>query len=393
MAKIMLISKTFSFAIFEERKLFQMTRLIREKLLRAFVSRSMRAVGTCESHAESVARVLVAADMRGHTSHGVNRLSMYVEEVEAGLVSGDAEPIVERSEKEAAILVNGNNAPGTVVGEFSMREAICRAKKFGVCVVSARQSNHYGIAGHYAMMAARQGLIGVSMTNTSPIVYPTRCASSVLGTNPIAIACPADKRADESAAALHPDSFVLDMATSTVAVGKVEVAHRTHRLLPDGWGADADGKPTNEPSRVLDGGGLTYLGGAEETGGYKGYGLGAAVDILCGVLSGSRYANQLPLWRATRDGPTDTGQFFMAIDAEAINPLFSKRLVDWSALIRSLPAVRPESPVLIAGDPERNAERRQSEHIELHDEIAVALDQLASTLSIDAPQWQNENGA
>lgn len=145
-------------------------------------------------------------------------------------------------------------------------------------------SNHFGIAGYYAMMAAKRGLIGLSFTNTSPLVVPTRARESALGTNPIAMAVPT----------ANPDApWVLDMATSTVPIGKIEVFQRKGEKVPLGWGVDKEGVPTTDPIAILAGGGLSPLGGDENTGGYKGYGLAMLVEVFCAVMSNANMGKQV----------------------------------------------------------------------------------------------------
>ena len=178
---------------------------------------------------------------------------MYVNDLRNGItVSEPIEPTVIK-ESIAAAHVNGNNVLGPVVGNFCMDIAINKAKEAGVGWVSAKGSNHYGIAGWYAMRAAKQGLLGLSFCNTSPLVVPTRARKPTLGTNPISLAAPG----------VNGDSFVLDMATSAVALGKIELAGVKEQKIPEGWAADRNGKVSNDPNKVLSGGGLFPLGGTE----------------------------------------------------------------------------------------------------------------------------------
>ncbi|MGH0127207.1 UNVERIFIED_CONTAM: hypothetical protein FKN15_074542 [Acipenser sinensis] len=248
----------------------------------------MVAAGAKPSHAKSLADVLVEGDCRGHYSHGLNRMDMYVKDIQTGICSKDGEPVIEK-ESVATALVNGENVLGPVVGNFCMDLAIKKAKDVGIGWVVAKGSNHYGIAGYYAMQALKQDMIGMSYTNTSPLVVPTRARDCTLGTNPISVAAPAN----------DADSFVLDMATSAVALGKVELHHRSGDTIPEGWGCDSHGKPSTDPGKVLSGGGLLPIGGCEATGGYKGYGLGMMVEVFCGILAGSQYSKHIRTWKVT----------------------------------------------------------------------------------------------
>jgi len=239
--------------------------------------------------------------------------------------------------------VDGGNLLGPVVSKFSMKLAIKKAKEFGIGWVCAKGSNHFSIAGHWALMAEREGLIGLAFTNTSPLVYPTRGAKATYGTNPISCAAPANKG----------DSFVLDMATTTVALGKVELARRKEEEMPNGWGADSQGQMTNDPATCLEGGALLPLGGTEETGGYKGYGLGLMVEIFCAILSGANYSTNVRRWGSTQE-IANVGQCFVAIDPECFAPGFADRLSDLHRIHRELDRSPGASgPVNIPGDPER----------------------------------------
>ncbi|XP_055078570.1 uncharacterized oxidoreductase YjmC-like isoform X2 [Periophthalmus magnuspinnatus] len=301
----------------------------------------MTAVGTKPHHAHSLAEVLVEGDHRGHYSHGLNRMDMYVKDIESGICAKDGEPVIEK-ESAATALVDGQNLLGPVVGNFCMKLALKKAKEAGIGWVVARGSNHYGIAGYYSMQALKENMIGMSFTNTSPLVVPTRGKACTLGTNPISVAAPAN----------DGDSFVLDMATSAVALGKIELHHRRGDEIPIGWGLDAQGKMTPDPSKVLSGGGLVPIGGSEATGGYKGYGLGMMVEVFCGILAGAEYSNRVRTWKVT-DKVANLGQCFVAINPENFAPGFTDRMSDLMSIQRSMDPADPEVPVLAAGDPER----------------------------------------
>jgi len=178
----------------------------------------------------------------------------------------------------------------------------------GVAVAVVLASNYYGIAGWYALRAADAALVGISMTNSSPPVAPTRARQPLLGMNPIAVAAPAGRHG----------ALCLDMATSTVPRGRVEVAARRGEALPVGWAIEADGRPATTPAAAL-GGALQPLGGEETTAGYKGYGLALVVDMLTGVLAGAASGPAIVPFFSTHDGPSDLGQTFIAIDPQALD--------------------------------------------------------------------------
>ncbi|XP_045158962.2 uncharacterized oxidoreductase YjmC-like [Mercenaria mercenaria] len=309
--------------------------------VKRFIIDCMTNVGTKEAHASSLAGNLVAADYRGHYSHGLNRLDMYVHDIETGITVSDTEPVIVK-ETAGTALVDGKNLLGPVVGDFAMSLAIKKAHEAGVGWVVAKASNHYGIAGWYAMQAVEEGLMGMSFTNTSPLQVPTRSKKAVLGTNPLSLAAPGK----------NGDSFVLDMATSTCALGKIELHDRKNIRIPEGWGVDQHGKMSNDPKPVLNGGGLMPLGGSELTGGYKGYGLAMMVEIFCGILGNASYGPNVRRWKNT-DTVANLGQCFIAINPEAFAPGFSERLDDLMNTCRHLEPMEHEEEVLVAGDPER----------------------------------------
>ncbi|GAA6215230.1 uncharacterized protein LOC108883052 isoform X2 [Lates japonicus] len=315
--------------------------LISKAEVQGFIERCMMAVGTKQHHARSLAEVLVEGDYRGHYSHGLNRMDMYVKDIQSGICAKDGEPVVEK-ESAATALVDGKNLLGPVVGNFCMNLAIKKAKEVGIGWVVAHGSNHYGIAGYYAMQALQENMIGMSFTNTSPLVVPTRGKECTLGTNPISMAAPAK----------DGDSFVLDMATSAVALGKVELHERRGDPIPEGWGCDPQGKLTTDPKRVLRGGGLVPIGGSEATGGYKGYGLGMMVEVFCGILAGAAFSKHVRTWKVT-DRVANLGQCFVAINPENFAPGFTDRMSDLMSIHRGLDPADTDTPVLAPGDPER----------------------------------------
>ncbi|UYV81014.1 hypothetical protein LAZ67_19002530 [Cordylochernes scorpioides] len=306
-----------------------------------FVVRCVTSAGAEQSGAESLASVLVEADLRGHYSHGLNRLPFYLQDLRTGKCREAGKPQIV-AQTTATAHVDGCNLLGPVVGRFSMRVAMEKARTSGIGLVVARNSNHFGIAGWYSTMASEEGLIGMAFTNASPTTAVTRCKEPVIGTNPLSFAAPAG----------HKDDFVLDMACSTVALGKLEILERKKLPMPGKWGIDKDGNPTTNPTDVLQGGALLPLGGFEETGGYKGYGLAMMVDILCGVLGGAKFGLQLKPWLNT-DEPANLAQCFIAINPSAFAPGFEDRMKELLSGYRNLPAENPNEKVLTPGDPER----------------------------------------
>lgn len=308
-----------------------------------FIVDCMKAAGTCEKNAVAMADVLVAADVRGHYSHGMNRLEMYVRDAKMGTCAPNAEPHILK-ESPSTAWVEGNNGLGPVVGNFCMQLAIQKAKKTGVGWVTAKQCNHFGIAGFYSSQALKEGMLGMSFTNTSPLLTPTRAKQAALGTNPLSLAAPGT----------GGDSAVIDMATTAVAVGKIEIQRRKGEPIPSGWALGPDGEETTDPELAFHTGCLMPLGGQEVNSGYKGYGLGLLVEIFCGILSGSAYGPHIRNWAVPSDQPANLGQCFIAIDPNCFAPGFQGRLEDLMTHLRNMTPANPNKPVLVPGDPERN---------------------------------------
>eukprot|EP00040_Diaphanoeca_grandis_P030500 m.180316 g.180316 ORF g.180316 m.180316 type:complete len:452 (+) comp32017_c0_seq1:265-1620(+) len=361
---------------------------IQRKDLQLLVSECLVKVGATIENADMVASVLVAADERGIPSHGVNRLEIYVAEIEAGLVDPKAQPFISVNDGATTTTVDGNNALGAVVSTFCTDIAIRKAKKFGTGMVACNNSNHFGIAGYYSMLAAEQGMLGLSFTNTSPFVVPTRAmpgTGTALGTN--AISCAGN--------AANDDEFVLDMATSSVAVGKVEVYHRKGVAMPTGWGLNKFGEDTTDPASVLPsaGGALLPLGGTEETSGYKGYALGMLIEILCGVLPNAAVGADVQPWNTQRAMPINYGHCFIVIDPQsfqsksAYTPTFQQRLKKYLDQMRALPVLpTAPGPVLVPGDPERAfAESSKQSGIEINIKIATSVRNIATRLNVELP--------
>lgn len=310
--------------------------------LRKFCESVIVKAGAKPSHAQALAELIVAADHRGHFSHGLNRLDYYVDDIAKGNSELDKEPEIEKQGPSTA-LVNGNNCIGPVVGKMCIDLAIEKAKSSGIGWVSAHRSNHFGIAGWYSIRAMEQDLIGMAFCNSSPNMIHPRGKQRLLGTNPISVAAKGD----------NSDTFVLDMATTAVAQGKVELKKRLGNEAPQGWGVDRDGKPCTSTDEILYKGGLCPLGGAEETSGYKGFGLGMMVEMFCGILSGSKFGTQVRTWTdAGFSSEADLGQCFVAIDPSHFAPGFSGRLSELINQVKTSEPSEGHTDLLTPGDPE-----------------------------------------
>ena len=311
-----------------------------------FTESVFQAIGCPADDATLATETLLAADLRGIDSHGVARLVGYVRLWEAGRINATPRVGVTYETPSTAV-VDGDGGLGLVVGPKAMRIAIEKAQQVGTGWVSVKNSNHFGIAGYHAMLALAHDMIGVAMTNASPLVAPTNSLDRLLGTNPIAVAVPAGEQPD----------FVVDMATTTAANGKLEIAQRKGLPLPEGWAQTADGHPSTDANAVKNGGALLPLGGA--TGSHKGYALGSIVDIFSAVLSGANYGPWVPPFVAFLQPLADPvglglGHFFGAMRVDAFRPAdeFKAHMDNWITTFRNAHAVEGKK-ILIPGDPER----------------------------------------
>ena len=275
-----------------------------EKLVR-FCIESFKGYGFNEDQAKQITDVLLEADLSGIESHGVQRMIRYHKEITSGMVKIDAKPEVV-FETPLSAVVEGNDCMGQTLGVWAMQMAIDKAKKSGFGIVTVRNSNHYGVAGYYSRMAADQGLIGMSMTNTEAIMVPTFGKQAMLGTNPIAFAMPAD-----------PVNFSFDAATTVVPRGKLEVYVKRGNGLPLGWALDENGQDSDDADRVLKniiaktGGGILPLGGSGEmTSGYKGYGFAMLCEIFTAIFASGTTSNYI----YKTPGRSNIAQCFIAMD-------------------------------------------------------------------------------
>lgn len=326
--------------------------LVQAAALRNLVQRILQFHGVPPEEAATVAEVLVRADLRGVESHGVARLEQYyVGRLRKGLVEAKSLAEVVRETSTSAV-IDARNGLGIVAGKRAMEMCLQKAQQVGMAAVAVSHSNHFGIAGYYAMMALPLGMIGIALTNGSTQVAPTYGRQRMFGTNPIAIAVPAGEE--------RP--YVLDMATSVAPLGKIEVKERHNKPLPLGWATDKDGRPTTEAKAFRDGGALMPLGGTAENAGYKGYGLALAVDILSGVLPGAGSCLGVLNSIFTQEKPVNVGHFFAALRVDAFrDPGEFRAAMDQT--IRSLhnsPKAAGESRIYIAGEKEFEMEEERA---------------------------------
>ncbi len=328
------------------------------------------AHGLSASDASVVADSLVSANLRGVDTHGVARIPAYVERFRTRLV--EAVPAIKiESRMPWAAVVDGGNGMGAVVAHRAMSDAIERAERLGIGAATARRSNHYGMASHYALQAVPHGCIGISLSPASKSLAPFGSREPLFGTNPIAFAVPAGRHAP----------WVMDMATSVAARGHIRLAARHGEAIPEGWALDEAGRPTTDAKAALAGVMLPFAGP-------KGSALSMLVDILGGVLSGSAFAGEIRDMNSDFERPQDVGHFFLAMKVEAFMPLadFNARMEEAIARLKALKPAAGFTEVLYPGEPEarKEAERRRN-GVPLSPQVVQALAEVAGTAGLAMP--------
>jgi len=321
--------------------------------LHQFTKAIFQSIGCSSEDAQLATDVLLSADLRGVDSHGIARLSGYVRLWEAGRINTNPQVKVVHETPSTAV-VDGDGGLGLVVAPRAIAIAIQKAELVGTGWVSVRNSNHFGIAGYHAMQALAHDMIGLAMTNASPLVAPTHSTERLLGTNPIAVAIPAQEQ----------PPFVADFATTTAANGKLEILQRKNLDAPTGWIQNATGQASVNPHELKAGGALLPLGG--DTGSHKGYCLGSIVDIFSAVLSGANYGPWVPPFVSFLPLPANPvgagiGHFFGAMRVDAFRPAteFKAHMDNWITTFRNAKTKEDQEKVLIPGDPEREMEKKR----------------------------------
>jgi L-2-hydroxycarboxylate dehydrogenase (NAD+) len=344
-----------------------------------FTKLLLQKAGSLEQDAGTAAKVLLSADLRGVDSHGIARLSGYIRLWEAGRVNMQPQLRILHETPSTAV-VDADSALGLVSAPYAMQVAIDKARIAGTGWVSVQNSNHFGIAGIHAMMALEEDMIGIAMTNASPLVAPTFSRERLLGTNPIAVAIPAGTE----------PAFVADMATTTAANGKLEILQRKNIPVPYGWVQDREGNISTNQHEVKEGGALRPLGGDREHGSHKGYALGAIVDIFSALLSGANYGPWVPPFVSFLPIADDLpgkgiGHFFGAMRIDAFRPAadFKSHMDQWIRRFRTAETVAGQEQVLIPGDPERKMEQeRLQEGIPLLPAVVADIKALAERFEV-----------
>lgn len=329
----------------------------------------LKNVGVKDEYARIVAENLVLADLRGIGSHGVMRLPAYVERVARGLID-PLGPIEIIKDHGAMALIDAHNNFGQVAAIRAVSLAIEKAKNLGVAVVGVRNANHFGIAAYYVLKIIKQKLIGIALSNAPPAIAPWGGKRAMLGTNPICIGFPINE----------DESIILDMAVSTVARGKIRLAALKGEKIPEGWAFDEEGNPTTDPVAAL-------RGTLAPIGGPKGYGLALMVDLLCGLITGSKYLQNV---KALDDysEPSGTGFLIGALDINFFIPYdeYEKKIIKYVEEIKNSPKRRGVDEIFLPGEIERREmDLRIRLGIPLDEEVVLALKRLAERFCVRPP--------
>ena len=336
--------------------------------------------GFTEEEANIIQDVLLTADLYGIESHGMQRMVRYHKCIENGMIKIDAKPEIV-FETPVSAVIDAHDAMGQLVGHKAMELAIEKAKTAGVGIVSVRNSNHYGIAGYYAQMASKQGLMGFSCTNSEAIMVPTYGRMAMLGSNPIACAFPAD-----------PYDFFFDASTTVVTRGKLEIYNKLEKPLPEGWALDKDGHPSTDAPDVLanivkkNGGGIMPLGGStEQLGSHKGYGYGMICEIFSSILSLGATSNLCMVG----------GRGNICHGFAAVNPAFfgdpeeiKKHFSEYLQALRDAPKADGQDRIYTHGEKEVAAVKdRMDNGIPVNDNTMVEILDLTNYLGMDFSEY------
>jgi LDH2 family malate/lactate/ureidoglycolate dehydrogenase len=337
--------------------------------LNQFAAEAFVRVGLSAEDAATGAEVLAMTDAWGIYTHGTKLLRGYLRRLKAGGLRAKERPVL-AGEGLAWALVDGNSSLGMVTSVFAMQTAIRKARQCGIAYAGVRNSCHFGAAGFYAWLAAREGLVGLSMANDKPSVAAPGSRGGITGSNPIAYAVPAGKHR----------AILLDMSVATVAGGKVYAARTRGEQIPATWLVGGDGKPTTDPS------GYPEVGALQPAAGHKGYGIALLIETLAGLLSGAGVTHGVGNW-LWDDGtpPTNHGAAFIAVDTDAIMPAgkFTRRVEAMVDEIHSAPRVEGVDRIYVPGEMEwERYDRAMKEGIQLPPDVITSLQEAASMVDL-----------
>ena len=304
-----------------------------------YCSRVMQAAGLAAEAAEVFADALVYADLRGIGSHGVTRLSVYSKRVASGVIRGDAQPEI-LTDCGGAITVDARDGIGAYVARKTVDWCMERAARLGCCCATVKNATHFGSGAFFTEYAAKKNMICFVISNSEAAVVPTGGAVPMLGTNPLSLAIPAGKH----------EPYVLDMATSVVARGKVVLAQKEGRSIPGDWGVDKHGVPSTDPAAILDGGAMLPFGGP------KGYAISLMIDLMCSSLSGALNCRETPGFWDDFEHPQNIGYFVCVIDPAKFMPMdtFTQRVDGMLDDFKACPTAPGVKEVMIPGEIEAN---------------------------------------
>lgn len=347
--------------------------------LRSLVESIYKAYGFTSEDAAYISDTLIMSNAYGIRTHGINRLMMYHNQIKNKVIELDSSSEIV-FESPISCVIDGHSGMGQLVSQFAINKTIEKAKKSGICLTSVRNSNHYGFASYYSLQACKENLIGISMTNSLACVVPTHGVKAMLGTNPIAVSIPTGSI-----------PFNFDVATSTVPLGKIEVAQKENKSIPDSWGLDENYQATTNPSDILKSiysglSGLFPLGGeSEETGSHKGYGLSMLVEYLTGIISLGQTSNHIE--EHTHSGVC---HFFMVIDPQIFGPadLIQAKLNAFLDEIKTSKKSPNHDRIYIHGEKEFEYYERVKMHgLNINDEDMNELKNICAELNIDVKEY------
>lgn len=344
-------------------------RKVKLKELREFAVQALIKSGVSSENAEITADTLITTDMFGVMTHGMRNLGQYIEKMEAGGLDAKAEPSIV-CEGPAFAIINGNKALGMVSGCKAMKLAVEKAKKVGIAYVGVKNSCHFGAAGYYANLAAEEGMIGLAMSNTDPVIAVPNGASKAIGTNPFSFACPTG----------DGKSIFLDIALSSVAALKVIMAKEKGMEIPDTWLVDEDGQPTTDSSLFPQNASLQPMGA------HKGYGLAVLVEILSAVITGAGMLSEIASWNLDMSSVNNAGHAFIAIDIKQMisQEDFNKRISQVINELKNGPKAKGKDKIFLPGEMEWEKREKTVETgvLEITDAIADNLKSLSEKMEI-----------
>lgn len=342
---------------------------IRLEDLKEFSVKALMSAGVSENDANTVADVLITTDMFGVVTHGTKNLFPYIQKMQAGGLDAKAEPSIIR-EGPAWAIIDGNQAVGMVSACKAMNLAIEKAKKVGIAYVGVRNSCHFGAAGYYANMAAKEGLIGLSMSNADPVIAVPNGRNKAIGTNPFSFAAPLD----------NGQSVFLDIALSNVAALKVIMAKENGQQIPDTWLVDEEGLPTTDVQKFPKNASLQPMAA------HKGYGLAVLVELLSAVMTGAGMLSQITSWNLDMPSANNAGHAFIAIDVSQMMPAeqYNARISQMIHEIKNGPKAKGAEHIFMPGEMEWSKREKalQSGELQLTDAMAASLQQLSDATGV-----------